>query len=120
MSSFQVGQRVEVRDTQWLIKNIEYDQDETLLSLESDRDEYGHFESLQVFESLENIEVLTKEDFNFEIGNYQNVELINQAYFLDMKHGNDLIMSLARGRVAVEDYQLEPVVKSFAMKNLGC
>ncbi len=117
MTAFQIGQRVKVRDKQWMIRNIEYDQDEALLVLESDRDEYGHFETLQIFESLEEIELLTKEDFSFNLGSYQNVELINQAYFLDMKHGNDLIMSLARGRVAVEDYQLEPVVKSFAMKN---
>ena len=117
MNSYQIGQKIKLRDTQWQVKNIVYDQNDTLLSLESERDEFGNFDVLQVFDSLENIEVLTKQDFKFEIGNYQNIELINQAYFLDMKHGNDLIMSLARGRVAVEDYQLEPVVKSFAMKN---
>ncbi len=117
MHSFQIGQKVEVRDMEWIVKNITYDQNDTLLSLESERDEFGNFKQLQVFDSLEDIEILTRQDFKFEIGNYQNIELINQAYFLDMKHGNDLIMSLARGRVAVEDYQLEPVVKSFAMKN---
>ena len=117
MNSYQIGQKIKLRDSQWLVKNIEYDQNDTLLSLESERDEFGNFNVLQVFDSLEEIEILTKQDFKFDIGNYQNIELINQAYFLDMKHGNDLIMSLARGRVAIEDYQLEPVVKSFAMKN---
>lgn len=117
MNSYQIGQRVRVRSKEWTIKNIEYDQNDALLSMESDRNEYGHFEQVQLFSSLDKIEILSREEFDFIPGNYQNIELINQAYFLDMKHGNDLIMSLARGRVAIEDYQLEPVVKSFAMKN---
>lgn len=117
MNSYQIGQRVRVRSKEWTIKNIEYDQNDALLSLESDRNEFGHFEKAQLFNSLDKIEVLSKQDFDYIVGNYQNIELINQAYFLDMKHGNDLIMSLARGRVAIKDYQLEPVVKSFAMKN---
>lgn len=117
MNSYQIGQRVLVRAKEWTVKNIEYDQDEALLTLESDRNEHGHFEHVQLFSGLDKIDILSRQEFDFSVGNYQNVELINQAYFLDMKHGNDLIMSLARGRVAIEDYQLEPVVKSFAMKN---
>jgi SNF2 family DNA or RNA helicase len=111
---YEIGQKLRIRNRLWEVREARPQEYVTLLKV-SGFEADNKTQERTFIDKAEQIELIKPAKLKWHIGQPSLWKALHDAFFLSMHHGSEKLLSLERGRVTIEEYQLDPVIKALSL-----
>ncbi|MFQ5884515.1 MAG: SNF2-related protein [Thermoplasmata archaeon] len=109
----EIGQRIHCRERLWEVLDVRGSAGKELIRAQA----LGMERKLELtfVNPVDHIEILPPGEIKWHLAAPSRWRHLQNAFLWSMNHGEGCLVSLSRGRIALEDYQLEPALKALGL-----